>query len=146
MALVQGLAGYQKQIGSYSAFAFYNGGQIQRWQVENRWTASNPDPNAQYPKLTSLQMGSGTIQTSTYWNRDASFARLKNLQIGYTVPVEVLQKWKINRLRVYFSGQNLFSLNSFYRGWDPEMTNGTGDGSQFYPITKVYTFGLNLTL
>lgn len=146
MALVQGLAGYQKQIGSYSAFAFYNGGQIQRWQVENRWTASNPDPNAQYPKLTSLQMGSGTIQTSTYWNRDASFARLKNLQIGYTVPADVLQKWKINRLRVYFSGQNLFSLNGFYRGWDPEMTNGTGDGSQFYPITKVYTFGLNLTL
>jgi TonB-linked SusC/RagA family outer membrane protein len=146
MALVQGLAGYQKQIGSYSAFAFYNGGQIQRWQVENRWTASNPDPNAQYPKLTSLQMGSGTIQTSTYWNRDASFARLKNLQLGYTVPTDVLQKWKINRLRVYFSGQNLFSINSFYRGWDPEMTNGTGDGSQFYPITKVYTFGLNLTL
>jgi TonB-linked SusC/RagA family outer membrane protein len=146
LALIQGLAGYQKQIGSYSAFAFYNGGQIQRWQADNRWTTSNPDPNAQYPKLTSLQQGSGTIQTSTYWNRDASFARLKNLQIGYTLPTSILQKAKINRLRVYFSGQNLFSLNKFYQGWDPEMTNNTGDGSQFYPITKVYTLGLNLTL
>ncbi|WP_207766519.1 SusC/RagA family TonB-linked outer membrane protein [Siphonobacter curvatus] len=145
-ALIQGLAGYQKQIGSYSAFAFYNGGQIQRWQVDNRWTTDNPDPNAKYPKLTSLQMGSGTIQTSTYWNRDGSFARLKNLQIGYSIPSEVLQKWKISRLRLYFSGQNLFSLNKFYKGWDPEMTNATGDGSQFYPITKVYTFGINLNL
>ncbi|WP_199182078.1 hypothetical protein [Siphonobacter sp. BAB-5405] len=145
-ALIQGLAGYQKQIGSYSAFAFYNGGQIQRWQVENRWTTDNPDPNAKYPKLTSLQMGSGTIQTSTYWNRDGSFARLKNIQLGYSLPSEVLQKWKISRLRLYFSGENLISLNKFYKGWDPEMTNDRGDGSQFYPITKVYTFGINLNL
>lgn len=143
--LVSGLAGYQKQIGSYSAFAFYNGGQIQRWQADNRWTTANPDPNAKYPKLTSLQAGSGTIQTSTFWNRDGSFARLKNLQVGYSVPTTLLQKYKIMRLRVYFSGQNLFSLNHFYKGWDPEMSNPTGDGSTFYPITKVYTFGLNLT-
>ncbi len=146
LALIQGLAGYEKQIGSYSAFAFYNGGQIQRWQADNRWTAENPNPNAAYPKLTNLQMGSGTIQTSTYWNRDGSFARLKNLQIGYSLPAEVLHKWKISRLRLYFSGQNLVSLNKFYKGWDPEMTNPTGDGSQFYPITKVYTFGINLNL
>ncbi|RXK85533.1 SusC/RagA family TonB-linked outer membrane protein [Filimonas effusa] len=141
--LAQGLGGYQKQIGSYAAFAFYNGGQIQRWQADNRWTTENPNANAEYPKLTSLNQGSGTIMTSTYWNRDASFLRVKSLQVGYTLPASITNKAKISRLRFYFSGQNLFSVNSFYKGWDPEMTMSTGDGSQFYPLTAVYTFGLN---
>ncbi|MGN6182001.1 MAG: SusC/RagA family TonB-linked outer membrane protein, partial [Mucilaginibacter sp.] len=141
--LAQGLGGYEKQIGSYEAYAFYNGGQIQQWQVDNRWTADNPNPNAQYPKLTSLNMGSGTIMSSTYWNRDASFIRLKNLQVGYTLPTSLIQKAKLSRVRIYFSGQNLFSFNHFYKGWDPEMGMSTGDGSQFYPLTTVYTFGIN---
>lgn len=141
--LAQGLGGFQKQIGSYAAFAFYNGGQIQRWQVENRWTADNPNPNAEYPKLTSLNMGSGTIMTSTYWNRNASFIRLKNIQVGYTLPASLVKKAGLSKVRVYFGGQNLFSINSFYKGWDPEMSMSTGDGSQFYPLTDVYTFGIN---
>lgn len=141
--LAQGLGGWQKQIGSYAAFAFYNGGQIQRWQADNRWTTDNPNPNAEYPKLTSLNMGSGTIMTSTYWNRNASFVRLKNIQVGYTLPTAFVKKAGLSKVRVYFSGQNLFSINSFYKGWDPEMGMATGDGSQFYPLTSVYTFGLN---
>ena len=141
--LLGGLAGYEKQMGSYQAFAFYNGGQIQQWQADNRWTADNPDPNAKYPKLTSLNMGSGTIQTSTFWNRNASFMRCKNIQLGYSFSHALLQQIKIDRLRVFFSGQNLFSLNHFYKGWDPEMDQSTGDNSPFYPLTSVYTFGLN---
>ncbi|HEX6430214.1 MAG TPA: SusC/RagA family TonB-linked outer membrane protein, partial [Niastella sp.] len=126
------------------AFAFYNGGQIQQWQADNRWTEANPNPNAKYIKLTSLNMGSGTIQTSTFWNRNASFVRVKNLQLGYSFSNNLIQRMKINRLRIFFSGQNLFSLNHFYKGWDPEMSQSTGDNSPFYPITSVYTFGVNL--
>ncbi len=141
--LAQGLGGHQKQIGSYAAFAFYNGGQIQRWQVENRWTPESPDRNAEYPKLTALNMGSGTIMTSTYWNRDGSFLRVKSLQVGYTVPASIVSKAKLSRLRIYFSGQNLFNWNHFYTGWDPEMGMATGDNSSFYPLTAIYTFGIN---
>jgi len=141
--LAQGLGGYEKQIGSYAAFAFYNGGQIQRWQADNRWTTANPDRNAEYPKLTALNMGSGTILPSTYWNRDASFLRVKNVQLGYTLPVAVAQKAKMSRIRLYFSGQNLFNWSHFYRGWDPEMSMATGDNSSFYPLTTTYTFGIN---
>lgn len=142
--LLHGLGGYEKQMGSYQAFAFYNGGQIQRWQADGRWTESNPDPNAIYPKVTSLNMGSGTIQTSTFWNRNASFLRLKNLQIGYSLPSGLTDKLHITRLRIFASGQNLFSINDFYKGWDPEMNQSTGDNSPFYPITSVYTFGVNV--
>lgn len=141
LMLVQGLAGWQKQMNNYQAFAFFNGGQIQRWQVENRWTTENPNPNALYPKLTSLNEGSGIVQTSTFWNRDASFARLKSLQVGYTFNNELINKMKIDRLRVYFSGQNLLSINSYYQGWDPEMAQNGG----FYPLTSVYTFGVNVS-
>jgi TonB-dependent starch-binding outer membrane protein SusC len=142
--LLHGLAGFEKQMGSYQAFAFYNGGQIQKWQADNRWTEANPDPNAKYIKLTSLNMGSGTIQTSTFWNRNASFVRVKNLQLGYSFSHGMIQKMKLNRLRIFFSGQNLFSLNHFYKGWDPEMSQSTGDNTPFYPITSVYTFGVNV--
>lgn len=142
--LLQGLAGFEKRMGSYQAFAFYNAGQIQRWQADNRWTTANPDPNAKYIKLTSLNLSSGTILPSTFWNRDASFVRLKNLQLGYTLPDNVIKRLRINRLRFFVSGQNLFTLNKFYQGWDPEMGQSTGDNSPFYPITAVYTFGVNV--
>lgn len=142
--LLQGLAGYERQMGSYQAFAFYNGGQIQSWQAENRWTEANPDRNALYPKLTSLNAGAGTILTSTYWNRDASFLRLKNIQVGYTFTNKLLQRLKVSKLRVFASGQNLFSMNRFYEGWDPEMAQSTGDNSPFYPLTGIYTFGANI--
>ncbi|HEY4786073.1 MAG TPA: SusC/RagA family TonB-linked outer membrane protein, partial [Bacteroidales bacterium] len=142
--LLQGLGGFEKQMGSYQAFAFYNSGNIQKWQADNAWTEANPNPYAKYPKLTSLSMGSENVQTSTFWNRNASFLRVKNLQIGYTIPKSITQKIRINNLRIFLSGQNLFSLNHFYTGWDPEMYQGTGDNTPFYPITAIYTFGINL--
>ena len=144
--LLQGLGGYEKQMGSYMAFAFYNSGQIQRWQADGAWTEANPNPNAIYPKLSSLNMGSENAQTSTFWNRNASFLRLKNLQIGYTIPKSIIHKLGISNLRIFYSGQNLFTYNHFYKGWDPEMYQATGDNPSFYPITAVHTFGLNVKL
>jgi TonB-linked SusC/RagA family outer membrane protein len=142
--LFSGMGGCKKPMGFYQAYAFYNSGNIQRWQVDNRWTAENPDPNAKYIKLTSLNKGAGTIQTSTFWLRNASFLRLKNIQVGYTLPQSIVSKLGISQLRIFFSGQNLFCINSFYKGWDPEMAYSAVDQSTFYPITSIYTFGLNV--
>jgi TonB-linked SusC/RagA family outer membrane protein len=142
--LLSGLGGFEKQIGAYQAFAFMNGGNIQQWQVDGRWTTENPDPNAKYIKLTSLNLGSGTTMTSTYWNRDASFLRLKNLQLGYSIPNSIIQKLNVSKVRVFFSGQNLLVLSHFYKGWDPEMYQYTTDHSPYYPLTAIYTFGINV--
>lgn len=141
--LFQGLGGYDRLIGSYMAYAFYNGGQIQRWQAENCWTTDNPDKWAAYPRIETLNMSDPNLQTSDYWMRNASFLRLKNLQLGYTLPQAWTKKIGIQRLRVYVSGQNLFSFNSFYKGWDPENEIGTGDQPSYYPITAIYSFGFN---
>jgi TonB-dependent starch-binding outer membrane protein SusC len=143
-ALFQGMGGYQRLIGSYMAYAFYNGGQIQRWQVDNRWTVDNPDKYADYPRLETLNMNNANLQTSTYWLRDASFLRLKNLQVGYTIPKRIISRIGIENFRVYVSGQNLLSINSFYKGWDPENQIGTGDAPSFYPINSIYSFGFNV--
>jgi len=139
LVLLQGLGGQQQKLGSYQGYAFYNGGQIQRWQADNRWTVENPDRNAIYPKLTSLNANAGTIFTSTYWLRDASFLRAKNIQVGYSLPKNIIGKFGFSQLRVYFSGQNMFTLSKSYPGWDPEISSG-----DFYPITATYTFGLNV--
>lgn len=142
-ALLQGLGGHKRLIGSYMAYAFYNGGQIQRWQVDNRWTKENPDKWAEYPRLETLNMNSPNLQVSDYWVRNASFLRVKNVQIGYTLPEEISKKIGLRNIRVYLSGQNLYTFNSFYKGWDPENEIDTGDGPSYYPINSIYSFGFN---
>lgn len=142
-ALMQGLGGHKRLIGSYMAYAFYNGGQIQRWQVDNRWTEENPNKWAEYPRLETLNMNNPNLQVSDYWVRDASFLRVKNVQLGYTLPEAISKKAGLRNVRIYVSGQNLFSFNSFYKGWDPENEIGTGDHPSYYPINSIYSFGFN---
>lgn len=143
-ALLQGLGGYQRLIGSYMAYAFYNNGNIQRWQAENCWTEENPDKWAEYPRIETLNMNNTNLQTSDYWVRNASFLRIKTVQLGYTFPRTWTKKFGVEKLRLYVSGQNLYSFNAFYKGWDPENEISTGDAPSYYPITAIYSFGVNL--
>ena len=138
------LGGHKRLIGSYMAYAFYNGGQIQRWQADNCWTEENPNKWAEYPRLETLNMNNTNLQTSDYWVRDASFLRLKNVQLGYTLPKAWVNKIGIQNLHLYVSGQNLLNFNKFYKGWDPENEIGTGDAPSYYPINKIISFGLNV--
>ena len=142
--LLQGLGGFEKQMTSYEAFAYYNDGQIQQWQVDNRWTVEHPDRNAKYIKLTNLSSSNGSLQTSTFWNRNAGFLRAKNVQLGYSFPKSIIQKLKIDKLRIYVSAQNLFTIDKFYQGWDPEMIQDNDFAPKFYPITRITSFGLNV--
>lgn len=142
-ALMQGLGGHKRLIGSYMAYAFYNGGQIQRWQADGSWTEENPNKWAEYPRIETLNMNNTNLQVSDYWIRNASFLRLKNVQLGYTIPKSLAKKIGFSNIRVYVSGQNLLSFNSFYKGWDPENEIATGDGPSYYPINRIYSFGFN---
>lgn len=142
-ALLQGVGGHKRLIGSYMAYAFYNGGQIQRWQADNCWTEENPNKWASYPRIETLNMNNPNLQTSDYWVRDASFLRIKNITLGYTIPKSITQKIGIENIRMYVSCDNLHTFNKFYKGWDPENEIGTGDSPSFYPITSVYSFGFN---
>ncbi len=139
-AFLQGVAGVQGRLDGYAGYAFNNLGTIQQWQIDGRF---NPDAPVQYPAYPRLEIisNSGTPNTtlSDFWIIDASYLRIKNIQLGYSLPKSVLNKMKINNLRVYFSAENLFTFSNYREGWDPEINT---DGS-YYPILATFTFGIN---
>ncbi len=89
-------------------------------------------------------------QSSSYYIQDGSFLRMKNLQIGYTIPSKIFnKKLSINRLRVYVSGTNLFTITN-YTGLDPEISQSTQGGFSLpgvdqgiYPAPRQFLFGIN---
>ncbi|MBB6327804.1 TonB-linked SusC/RagA family outer membrane protein [Algoriphagus iocasae] len=115
---------------------FYLGGTVQE-QHKDRWTPDNTD--ARYPRLAWNQ--TNNQQNSSFWMSDASYLRLQSVQLGYTFPSPLLEKWKVKNLRVYLSGRNLFTITNFYEGYDPEAP--VSDGG-WYPQMSTYTMGLNL--
>ena len=80
----------------------------------------------------------------TRFVQDASYLRLKNIQIGYTLPHKITRKVGINKLRIYFSGENLLTFTDLSPIFDPE-TIDKGWGGSVYPISKTVSFGINLT-
>jgi TonB-dependent starch-binding outer membrane protein SusC len=138
---LQGLGGHYKMPQRWQ-YAFYNGSNIQEWQWEGRWTEENPDRNAAYPRLEATGSGSPVFgQNSTYWLLNAGFLRIKNIQLGYTIPENLIRG--IEKFRIYLSGTNLITFDHFQEGWDPEMDMMYG-GSGHYPLVKVITCGLNI--
>lgn len=137
--LFQGVAGVKGILRRWRAQPFDDGGvNVQRWQLD-RWTPENPNPNARMPRLTIGWHGG---VANDFWIIDASYLRIKNIQLGYTIPTTVVNKVGLDRLRVYFSGNNLFTFSNYYKGYDPDQR--LSPDARFYPVTAVYTFGLNL--
>lgn len=101
---------------------------------EDTFNPANPRSGCYYPRVLSTDYNYGYM---SHWVQDASYLRLKNLQIGYTFKLK-----HINKLRVYFSGENMFTITSF-RTWDPETAVGSRG---LYPNVAVYSVGVNLNL
>lgn len=138
---LQGAAGVKGNLTGYAGVAFFNLGNIQRWQMEGRFDANNPVQYPDYPRL-EVVTNSGTPNTdlSDFWVIDASYLRIKNIQLGYSVPRPLAQRIGSSNIRFYLSAENLHSFNKYRQGWDPEINTG----GAYYPILATYTFGLNL--
>jgi len=105
--------------------------------MKDHWTPQNQ--NAYFPRL---RFGGGSnFQTQTKYLQSAAYTRLKNLSIGYTLPVEVLNRIRIKNLRVYATGQNLFEITKMFKAYDPETI-----GFQTYPLSRSVSFGIQLGL
>lgn len=110
----------------------------------DRWSETNP--SGSYPRLTTLDANNNS-RASDFYVEDGSYLRLKNLQIGYTLPRAIVEKAKMKSLRLYASFDNLLTLTG-YTGYDPEIgTSGwildTAIDKGFYPQLKTMGFGLN---
>ena len=113
-------------------------GQIFADVAERSWSVTH-DPNAEYPRF-STETPANNLRASTYWQKDMSFLRLKNAELGYTVPKKYVQKWNIATIRIYLQGVNLLTFSKF-KLWDPELSSSYGN---VYPLTKNVSLGLNL--
>ncbi|SDE02726.1 SusC/RagA family TonB-linked outer membrane protein [Niabella drilacis] len=108
--------------------------------ADNRWSPSNP--GGSYPRVDERASNSvnGGAYPSTFWLNDASFIRLKNVELGYTIVNPLLTRIKLSNVRVYASGFNLFTITKV-KDYDPEGSSGSG---QFYPQQRIINLGLNL--
>jgi hypothetical protein len=111
------------------------------WSIhEDYWTPDNPD--AKFPRLYT---GSHhNLENSSFWVQNAAYVRLKNLQIGYTIPQSLTRRLQIDNIRVFFSGQDLWEFNTmWFDVFDAEYPNNAG---YTYPFFRSYAFGVNVGL
>ncbi len=141
--------------GAFKGFdlsMFFQGVQgVDRWQWYNNeangnyteaildyWTPTNT--GAAYPSFGNFE---NNAKWSSFWIKDASYLRLKNLEVGYTIPIAISEKAKISNARIYFTGYNLLTFTKMV-DYDPERRpDDTRAGS--YPQAKVFSFGINVT-
>ena len=106
----------------------------------NYWSWNNTESQNQavkYPRLTHVN-ASNNYAMSDFWLFNGGYLRLQNITIGYTLPQVFTEKVKINRLRIYASASDLFSISNYPKGWDPEMSGFN------YPITKSFILGASI--
>ncbi|WP_449049305.1 SusC/RagA family TonB-linked outer membrane protein [Parapedobacter sp.] len=116
---------------------FINEAQILQDYADSYWSEENQNVYALWPRL-SPTLNSNNITTSTWFMRDGTFLRLKQTELGYTVPNRLTERIAMNNLRIYLSGTNLLVFSKF-KMWDVEMAgNGLG-----YPNQRVFNIGLN---
>ncbi|SFS61198.1 SusC/RagA family TonB-linked outer membrane protein [Sphingobacterium wenxiniae] len=101
------------------------------------WTEENP--NAYFPRQRFG--GGGNFQTQTQYLQDASYLRIKQLTLGYTLPSAILQKAKLSKVRFYLTSENPFVWTKMFESYDPEKMDRMA-----YPIQKTFAFGLQLNL
>lgn len=124
---------------------------------ENRWTEENPNPNAYWPRLVGYSSENGGRPMGTPNNRymqDASYLRLKALTVDYSLPQAWVSKLGLTGLKIYFTGENLFTFSNVCENFDPEVIKGgdvdlkdrKGEEQGYsYPMLKTYTVGLNVS-
>jgi TonB-linked SusC/RagA family outer membrane protein len=130
---------------------FYRPFNVTERYYENRWTGEGS--TNEFPRASWDASGNNT-RYSTRFLEDGSYTRLKNLQVGYSLPSDLLSKFGCSAFRIYLSGTNLWTLTN-YQGLDPEMTvsdNALGQGDRAagmdwgtYPSSSSYNVGVSIT-
>jgi TonB-linked SusC/RagA family outer membrane protein len=136
---VQNINTYLEMVG---AQPFWNGGGIQKEWITDSWTPQST--SARLPILTTYEGSvNENFRWSDFWLRDASYLRLKNLQISYSFPKRITDKLGIINLKLFVNGQNLFTFSKM-KDYDPEKTINNLTSYE-YPTVKIYSSGINVT-
>ena len=135
--LLQGAFDAKRYYNGESSYAFFNSASClnKHW---DRWSEENPNGN--FPRL-SLQSQTNN-QMSTFWLQDASYVRMKNLTLAYTLPSDLISRIGLSFAQVYLAGENLFTISGLDKGLDPESGNSRGWS---YSNVRKISCGLKLT-
>jgi hypothetical protein len=135
----QGSTMSSRNVQGFMTIPFYNNDSNAAYQYfNNRWTPNHQ--NALYPRATPSPDANNT-QTSDFWMVNTSYIRLKTAILGYTLPHSLTNKFDVQRLRIYLSGQNVFTLSNL-TFLDPQRSINAA--FPVYPIQKIYTIGVNI--
>jgi len=135
----QGVAKRDGYVSGWLAYPFANASTVLSQHLD-RWSEANPNPDAAYPRL-SINQHSNNTQPSTFWQVSAAYFRLKNVQLGYTLPEKLLKTKAISDIRLFASGTNIFTASKMPLGMDPESPESVQDS---YPLISTYTFGVEV--
>ena len=147
---LQGVQGNEliNYLNRWTLFNLFEGNRKKERLYES-WT---PERYANGEKITvpmAIRNDAAMQKPSSFFVEDGSYFRLKNLQIGYTLPSSLLSKWKVDRLRIYGQATNLFTITN-YSGLDPEVSISNdrhmGVDEGIYPVSRMYILGINLNL
>lgn len=146
MAQLQGVGKADAYLSSYFTQPCVQGGTFRKEHLD-RWTPETPD--GRFPRMSYGDDNTLNTKTSSFWMGDASYCRLKNLQLSYTLPKSVSKKIGMKNCMLYVNATNLFTFTNYYQGYDPEnMYSGGTDGATTgsfasnYPLVKTYTAGV----
>jgi TonB-linked SusC/RagA family outer membrane protein len=135
---VQGVANRDVILSGAQEWEFQDGGNGQAYAHHlNRWTPSNA-ANATYPRL-SIGTNANNQRNSSFWVRSADYLRLQNVDLGYTIPNRLTKKIKVNTMRVFANGFNLYSFDSLKH-------NDAESNASIFPLRRTFNFGLNIKL
>jgi TonB-linked SusC/RagA family outer membrane protein len=137
----QGVQGVDTYADGNLAQPYRNGAGVAPEWLTDSWTPERP--NARLPRLTTSRGYPINFETSDFWIKDASYLRLKNIQLSYDLPERWLKVLRISRVKVFVNAQNYLTFTKFRLG-DPER-QVTRSGIIDYPIAKTLTSGINLT-
>jgi TonB-linked SusC/RagA family outer membrane protein len=145
-ALFQGAANVTLYLKQSAVCPLYYSRSAQKWHL-GRWTEERylAGETITYPRMLSDNINSPSFidqsPMSTFWLYNASYLRLRNLEIAYNYKTTELKKWGISLIRLYLSGTNLLTFSDM-ENFDPEAPSGAGT---FYPMQKIYNIGFKIT-
>ena len=116
----------------------YSGFNMTQYVADDHWSEADPNPNAAYPRL-DYRYNANNTQTSSFWIKNGSYLRLKNIELSYRLPDRWMKRIHLDNARVFIQGVNLLTFSSF-KIWDVEL--GDGRGARYPNIASV-SLGVN---
>lgn len=133
--LIQGAAGAENYVFTNSG----ESGDFLQSYAQGRWTPTNTSANK--PRTFDRDNEYWASNQNTYFLRSTDYVRLKNMELGYSLPKSVLDRIGIRKLRIFVSGYNLLTYSPYYKNFDPEASNGQGWS---YPLQRVVNTGVSI--